>query len=396
MPVSVSNQKLIWGLFAARCAVCREKLIYEGEAGDRSLVGEIAHIVGEQLNAARGRDSIEQDRNDPDNLILLCRRDHKIADDNPKEWTTSRLKDIRQDCLAWLETQLTSPLNWSVAISQYTYLNVPRLDEFAAIQGYSIFHDEIEEGRSLKQLGLRLNALMSAYQRTLSQISFAAISLSEIDFVHESYIGALVGFERIRFRTKNIPLYRPPGDITSFNGDLSHDPHIYWRANGWTFILNIDPRWITTSTAYTTFRPSGGASVFSGFARINNVDYENNIMRGTALAIGLPSGPNDIQSIAHNIANAQLSLLKDPETIRHNREYHDEIPNCDLCGRIFVNGDYMVDGPMHPSGPWANMCAGCYLKRRFNLGVGCGQLYHRVENKWPMVGGYPIADCDDY
>jgi hypothetical protein len=395
MPVSQPDQKLIWGQFAGRCAICRERLIYEGAAGDRSLTGEIAHIVGERIRAARGGEQLDCNVNDPENLILLCRRHHKIVDDNPGEWTSERLHAIKREFLEWLANQLARATPWHVSISQYAYLNVPRLDELAALQGFVIDHPSIQEGHSLNQLGYSINALMSAYRRTLESMSIAAVPYAEIQFAHEDYIGAMVSFERLRFRTRNMPQYRPRGASTNFSGSRDSDPHIYCRAGEWTFAINIDPRWVTTSTAYGLFRPSGGTSVLSGFARINRVDYEQGLMIATGLALGVPSGPSDLQSLAFNVANAQLSTMEDLETKKHGREYHDEIPKCDLCGRVFQEGNYKVDGPMMPHGPWANMCASCYQARAFPLGIGQGQLYKKAGGRWPMVAGYPLGEEEE-
>ena len=58
-------------------------------------------------------------------------------------------------------------------------------------------------------------------------------------------------------------------------------------------MLTIDPRWITTMTAFVLFKRSGGQSRFAGLARITKVDYENNLMLGTPLAVGIPRGPLD-------------------------------------------------------------------------------------------------------
>lgn len=395
MPVSPRNQKLIWGQFAGRCAICKEHLIYESTAGDRSLIGEIAHIVGERPRAARASEPTDFDVNDPENLILLCRRHHKIVDDNPDVWTSVRLRAVKDEFLEWLSHQLAQAVPWDVSISQYAYLNIPRLDELAAMQGFSVDHPAIDAGQSLKELGYSLNALMSAYQRTLESMSISAVAYPDIEFAHEYYIGALVSFDRLRFRTRNMPQIRPRGVSENFQGSLNHDPHIYSRGASWKFAINIDPRWVTTSTAYGLFRASGGASVLSGCARINHVDYEQGLMVATGLALGVPAGPTDLQSLAFNVANARLSQMADPQTIKHGREYHDEIPKCDLCGRIFEEGNYMVDGPVAPDGPWANMCATCYQARGFPLGNGKGQLYKKVGSRWPMVAGYPVGEEDE-
>lgn len=73
MPITEKTAKLIWGQFAATCAICRKQLIHEGESGTASLIGEAAHIVGETEIAARGRSPLtKKERNNHENLILLC------------------------------------------------------------------------------------------------------------------------------------------------------------------------------------------------------------------------------------------------------------------------------------------------------------------------------------
>lgn len=56
------------------------------------------------------------------------------------------------------------------------------------------------------------------------------------------------------FRTKNVPL--PSDDPTKcqFSGDLSKDPHIYCKINNMKVISMIDPRWITTLTAFAMLK----------------------------------------------------------------------------------------------------------------------------------------------
>jgi hypothetical protein len=46
-------------------------------------------------------------------------------------------------------------------------------------------------------------------------------------------------------------------------------------------------------TAFVLFKRSGEQSRFAGLARITKVDYENNLMLGTPLAVGIPRGPLD-------------------------------------------------------------------------------------------------------
>lgn len=391
MAVSPTTQKLIWGIFAARCAMCRQKMVWESQAGGRSLIGEIAHIVGARMTAARGRVALSGDRDDANNLMLLCREHHKIIDDNEMEYPVDQLHNIRASYLAWLETQLTPAQRWSAGIiSQYSYLNVPRLDEFAAMLGYEIRHDHVPGATHLSELNYELNDLMGQYHRVLDNLPMESIPADRITFMHDGYVGQIVSFERLRFRNRNVPIYRPEGQMTAFTGDLGHDPHIYHSFNEWRFAINIDLRWITTNTAYGLFRSTGAGTLFSGFARINAVDFETQTMLATGLAIGLP--PSILDPRCDNAPareTVDMALFEDNITKARGGEWIGDVKSCDGCGKIFAEGDYMIDGPLRRNGPWGNICENCFLAGDRRLGVGYGQLFKKTIAGWPMVGGYP-------
>lgn len=374
--------------------MCRRKVVWESAAGGRSLTGEIAHIVGAQRAAARGRVAFSGDRDGPDNLMLLCREDHKVIDDNEDEYPVERLHRIRKEYLAWLESQLTLAQRWSASIiSQYTYLNVPRLDEFAATLGFQVRHHPIPGTTHLSELNYELNYLMEQYRRVIENLPMESVLVDKIGFAHEGYVGQVVSFERLRFRNRNVPLYRPEGKMTSFTGNLEYDPHIYHAFPDWRFVINIDLRWITTNTAYGLVRSSGAGALFSGFTRINAVDFETRTMFATGLAIGLPPSifdrPLDYETPESEPIN--MSMFEDDITKARQDEWIGRVEACDGCGKVFVEGDYMVDGPLQRGGPWGNICERCFLAGDRQLGVGLGQLFRKTATGWPMVGGYPRA-----
>jgi hypothetical protein len=374
------------------------------------LVGEVAHIVGEKPTAARGDDLLDPSgRNEPDNLILLCRRHHKIVDDNQVSYSVSRMHAIRQEYLDWLTQQLEPAVPWQIRVSAFAYLNLPRLGEYAAMQGFRIPHDGPAAGQSLKDLGFELNRLMHACQRTLENLSIVSVSADRIRYLHDDYTGQILNFDRLRFRTKNIPVHRPSGGKSfEFAGNLARDPHVYHSFASWTLVLNIDPRWITTSTAYTLFRPSGGHSLFTGFARITNVDLDKQRAMGTALAVGVPMSAWDIALINSPIrasdapragastpnADVDFESLEDDVSKSRGDFWYGDLENCDLCGRDFAQERYMIDGPIVLRGPWGCMCGSCYSKNQLPLGIGKGQLYRKMGERWHLVGGYPRIDLE--
>jgi len=289
MAISERTYKFVWGMFAARCAICQKTLVHEG--GKRAaLLGEVAHIVGEKIGAPRGRVELAPDaRNQPENLLLLCRDHHKLIDDNEIEYSVEKLRAIRQHHLNWLATRLGKIQPWRSSISQLTYINVPRLSELAELQGFEIDLRSFTAIKSLRSMGWELTRLMALFEQTLHVASLTAIPSRNIEFAHEKYIGAVISFDRQRFRTKSIPVI---GDDTSQQNNHGV-PHIYAQFTSWTLVLNIDPKWITTATSFSLLRPPGGQVTFSGLARLSNVDYELCQLTGTPLAFGLPKSEFD-------------------------------------------------------------------------------------------------------
>lgn len=111
-------------------------------------------------------------------------------------------------------------------LSSFSYLNAPRLSKYAAMQGFEILYSGPPAGQSLNEVGFELNHLISACRATLEDISIIRMA-ERIQFADEGYVGQLVSFDRLRFRTKN--LAERPVDSAKFQltGELSKDtPHL--------------------------------------------------------------------------------------------------------------------------------------------------------------------------
>ena len=262
--------------------------------------------------------------------------------------------------------------------------------------GYKIRHEPVSGATHLSELNYDLNYLMQQYHLVLAGLPMESVPVDQIAFAHEGYVGQIVSFERLRFRNRNVPMHRPEGHMTSFTGDLERDPHIYHSFADWRFVINIDLRWITTNTAYGLVRSGGAGSLFSGFARINAVDFETRTMLATGLAIGLP--PSFLDSRNDDAApmreTVDMATFEDDVTKARDGEWLSEVGPCDGCGKIFVTGDYMVDGPLQRGGPWGTICERCFLAGDRKLGIGYGQLFKKTATGWPMVGGYPAPRVD--
>jgi hypothetical protein len=89
--------KRLFAVSGNRCAFpeCDTPLV-DPQSG--SIVGEVCHVKGEKLGAARyDPNQSSEERHGFDNLILLCNFHHKVIDDNPATYSFERLLSIKKD-----------------------------------------------------------------------------------------------------------------------------------------------------------------------------------------------------------------------------------------------------------------------------------------------------------
>ncbi|OEU41506.1 hypothetical protein BGV40_14550 [Methanosarcina sp. Ant1] len=61
--IRLADVKVLWGRSGNRCALCKTHLIENDNNSDAYLIGEMAHIEGENLSSARYNDMNEFKRN---------------------------------------------------------------------------------------------------------------------------------------------------------------------------------------------------------------------------------------------------------------------------------------------------------------------------------------------
>lgn len=74
----------VWVASGGRCTMCNRYLVDEEVTGQNVMIGQLAHIVGWSTAAGspRGTDELPgPQRNEADNLMLLCYDQHKVIDD---------------------------------------------------------------------------------------------------------------------------------------------------------------------------------------------------------------------------------------------------------------------------------------------------------------------------
>jgi hypothetical protein len=130
------------------------------------------------------------------------------------------------------------------------------------------------------------------YGDVVRQLHVRAVPASDISNISDSLTGVVTSFD-VTFRTRNVPM---PEEFETgerrLTGDLQSDPVVYKSFGGYKLVLPIDPRWITTSTAWSAFRPPGGTQRFAGLAIVKTVDAADSSVIATPVFLGSPNGPN--------------------------------------------------------------------------------------------------------
>ena len=93
----MDQRTLVWIRAGARCAICNRYLLDE-DLGQVVRVGENAHIVGREKTpgSPRGLDPLPiADRDKAENLVLLCREQHKLVDTHVDLFTVEELRKLK-------------------------------------------------------------------------------------------------------------------------------------------------------------------------------------------------------------------------------------------------------------------------------------------------------------
>ena len=125
--VSLVTRVSLWGRAGARCSNpdCRRLVTYRADNSlDPSITGDVCHIKARSPGGPRFDPTYpEEFRDSYDNLILLCRIDHKIVDDHEDTYTVDKLREMKATHEAWVEAQL-SPQQKSDLATKEKYASI--------------------------------------------------------------------------------------------------------------------------------------------------------------------------------------------------------------------------------------------------------------------------------
>ncbi len=246
----------------------------------------MAHIVASSDAGPRGDPSFpSSDRNKYENLILLCPNHHKEIDSEVARFTSQVLTEMKEEHEVWVERQLMKGDRWGEELSTVDYINVSRLLLDPATDGLLTDRDRayLEELTTLRGQGIYIATISHIMGNVLAGWGAHALPLSVLDELGEEAIGARIHFQET-FRTRNMTGSEKQKPGFEPSGELEKDPYIYVKKGSRTIYLPLDPRWVTTSTAFVTF--TSGIAKLAGVGLLRAVDEEKAII--SPLGIGSP------------------------------------------------------------------------------------------------------------
>jgi hypothetical protein len=154
------------------------------------------------------------------------------------------------------------------------------------------FNVNLPEGfKALYELGWDLGYVIKDIQKVFEQIEVQAVRLRSLAKLDGSLRGGFIYFSE-RYYAKNVPTPDAAMAGSVLTGRIEKDPHVHFKWAGSKVILPIDPRWITTSTAFGDFCHRGFSSeVLSGIFQLKFVDQAKAVVVGSPLLLGVRLSP---------------------------------------------------------------------------------------------------------
>lgn len=279
---SEADRRHIIGMSGGCCNICQQSLFIDGEFGEHARLGDDAHIISASSVGPRGDETISpSSRAKARNLILLCKTCHSKVDQQPLEFPAHRLVEIRDKHYQWVQQSLGSRIVSKPRFHYLSYINLPRVDMYAVVNSIGLPPVDLLDARSVRDLGIGAGRLMYAYVGVLNHEDLYANVLSKTTRFEELAVGTYWYSEPASFRTKKVD-----DAANTVEAWTRQESVIYRKFDGWKLICLIDPRWITTSTAYALL--SGGRLESMGLVHINHVDPDQGEVIASPLFLGAP------------------------------------------------------------------------------------------------------------
>lgn len=282
--INEADRRFIIGKSGGRCNRCRREVFVENEFGEKARLGDDAHIVAASDIGPRGiaRKNI-LDRASLQNLILLCKNCHSEVDQQPTKYSEAQLLQIRENHYSWVEESLGRKILQRPKFHYLSYINIPRADMYAVANAIALPAFSSGSALSIRDLGLQTGRLMACYTEILNHEDLYANKFTDTTKIDELRVGAYWFSASANFRSKKI--HDQPNLLAAWS---KFESGIYRKFDGWKLFCQIDPRWITTSTAYSTL--CGGTLTAMGLVHINKIDLDGQFAIASPLFLGAPDG----------------------------------------------------------------------------------------------------------
>ncbi|HZR54270.1 MAG TPA: tetratricopeptide repeat protein, partial [Streptosporangiaceae bacterium] len=179
--ISGKDRKILWGRSGNRCALCRRVLVAKRTAADDdAVVGDEAHIAARSPGGPRCGECPADAVDSYENLILLCRVDHKRVDDQAQHFTAARLRQVKAEHEEWVERQLRPQAQASLADHVRLPAPEPTADTVVVpVVGTRMAAPELFVGRT-REVRAVLNGLAPGHQAPADSDEPGAVVVSAV------------------------------------------------------------------------------------------------------------------------------------------------------------------------------------------------------------------------
>jgi hypothetical protein len=281
-------QRLLIAMSGGRCAYpgCDVDLIV-GSKDDPRFIGQIAHIVSGKGRGPRPDPTLPREQiNTIHNVLVLCPTHHAEVDRAESVWTPNELRRIKQEHEEAMQSA-RGWTHWKASYAALHYMNLPRLAALAALYGTPLQITSQDKLSHDHPDFLALVRDMGHVETVLGAIEPLAIPLDEIKTFATVVQGSFVAFNR-GVRTKGIPWDVRAARAMNLTGRSLEDPHVYFNHGNFRVLLPIDPRFITTATAFSAF--TSGSTMMAGLFQVKERGgraKRRGIILGSPLVLGL-------------------------------------------------------------------------------------------------------------
>lgn len=282
--LSEADRRFIIGRSAGCCNRCKMPVFVDNEFGERARLGDDAHIWAYSADGPRGGGAgAPGNRNERENIILLCKNCHALVDQQPSEFTPSMLTTMREEHYRWAEWCLGATRINKPKLHYILYLNLPRVDMYAVANSIPLPRTELGSAQCFRELGIGSGRVMANYSHVLSTEGMYAHPIGGQSSLSELEPGRYCFVEPMNFRTVAIGR-----DANLQKAWASNRSVIYRKFGDWKLTCLIDPRWLTTSTAESTLM--SGRAQLCGVLRINWIDSEAKNVNASPLFLAQSGG----------------------------------------------------------------------------------------------------------